>query len=193
MTAAVVDPWAVEAPAGRFLYGLNPLAKFAAPVPAMILLVFVRDIATPVAFIALAYAVLLAGARLSRRLALLLLVALASWAAALDVDGVSVPDEDNATVLVHQHCFGVGNTALNKPSLRDSIALIERSPKPVLAVVRGVCKVVAARPDRDDKGVYRNMPRNGMYGYEPCGGARRTRISPRTTVASCPHPTRTPL
>ena len=85
MTAAVVDPWAVEAPAGRFLYGLNPLAKFAAPLPAMILLVFVRDIATPVAFIALAYAVLLAGARLSRRLALLLLVALPAGAALIGV------------------------------------------------------------------------------------------------------------
>ena len=85
MTAAVVDPWAVEAPTGRFLYGLNPLAKFAAPVPAMILLVFVRDIATPVAFIALAYAVLLAGARLSGRLALLLLVALPAGAALIGV------------------------------------------------------------------------------------------------------------
>nr|WP_275445021.1 energy-coupling factor transporter transmembrane component T [Microbacterium aurum] len=64
---------------------MNPLAKFAAPVPAMILLVFVRDIATPVAFIALAYAVLLAGARLSRRLALLLLVALPAGAALIGV------------------------------------------------------------------------------------------------------------
>ncbi len=32
----------------------------------------------------------------------------------------------------------LGNTALNKPSLRDSIALIERSPKPVLAAMTGV-------------------------------------------------------
>lgn len=31
-----------------------------------------------------------------------------------DKDGVSVPDEDNATLLVHQHFFGVGNTSLNK-------------------------------------------------------------------------------
>lgn len=32
----------------------------------------------------------------------------------------------------------LGNTALNRPSLRDSIALIERSPKPVVAAMTGV-------------------------------------------------------
>ena len=32
----------------------------------------------------------------------------------------------------------LGNTALNQPSLRDSIALIERSPKPVVAALTGV-------------------------------------------------------
>lgn len=32
----------------------------------------------------------------------------------------------------------LGNTALNKPSLRDSIALIERSPKPVVAAMTGI-------------------------------------------------------
>lgn len=71
---AVVDPYASEAAPGRFLVGLNPLAKLVAPIPVMIVLVFVRDLATPLAFIALAYALLLIGARLSGRLALLLLV-----------------------------------------------------------------------------------------------------------------------
>lgn len=61
------DPYAPVA-STRFLYALNPLAKLAAPVPAMIVLVFVRDLATPLAFLALAYAVLLAGARLTPRL-----------------------------------------------------------------------------------------------------------------------------
>ena len=31
-----------------------------------------------------------------------------------DREGVNVPDEENATLLVHQHFFGVGNTSLNK-------------------------------------------------------------------------------
>jgi energy-coupling factor transport system permease protein len=55
---------------------MNPLAKLAAPLPAMILLVFVRDAATPLAFLALAYATLLVGMRMTRLLALLLFVAL---------------------------------------------------------------------------------------------------------------------
>jgi energy-coupling factor transport system permease protein len=70
-----VDPFEATA-SRRFLYGLNPLAKLAAPLPAMLLLVFVRDLATPLAFIALAYATLLTGMRLTRGLALLLFVGL---------------------------------------------------------------------------------------------------------------------
>lgn len=76
MTSTVIDPYATTAAPGRFLLALNPLAKFAATVPAMLVLVFVRDLATPLAFLALAYAVLLAGARLTGRLALLLGVAI---------------------------------------------------------------------------------------------------------------------
>lgn len=82
---AAADPYAerrATAPV-RFLAGLNPLAKIAAPLPAMILLVFVRDAATPAAFVALAYVVLLVGAPFTRRLALLLLVALPVAAAAI--------------------------------------------------------------------------------------------------------------
>lgn len=71
------DPYAgrVEASRWRFLYALNPLAKLAGPLPAIVLLVFVRDAATPLAFLALAYAVLLAGVRFTRGLAALLLLA----------------------------------------------------------------------------------------------------------------------
>lgn len=83
MSATTIDPWAVAAPEGRFLYALNPLAKFAAPLPAMLLLIFARDLATPIAFIALAVVVLVAGARLTARLALLLLVALPIGAAVI--------------------------------------------------------------------------------------------------------------
>lgn len=65
-----------RASAVRFLYALNPLAKLAAPLPAMVLLVFVRDAATPAAFLLLAYAVLLVGADFTRRLAAILFLAL---------------------------------------------------------------------------------------------------------------------
>ncbi|QRY39525.1 energy-coupling factor transporter transmembrane protein EcfT [Microbacterium hominis] len=74
MSATTVDPWA-RVDAGGLLAGLNPLAKLAAPLPAMVLLVFARDLATPLAFLALACAVVLAGTRITRRIALLLLVA----------------------------------------------------------------------------------------------------------------------
>ncbi|GLJ61800.1 hypothetical protein GCM10017576_19300 [Microbacterium barkeri] len=58
------------------LLALNPLAKIAAPLPAMAIVLLSRDLATPAAFLALACALILAGARLTRRVALLLGVAL---------------------------------------------------------------------------------------------------------------------
>jgi energy-coupling factor transport system permease protein len=69
MTAAV-DPYAQAQHAGgmRFLPALNPLAKIAGPLPAMVALIFVRDLATPLAFLAIAYALLLVGSRWSRRM-----------------------------------------------------------------------------------------------------------------------------
>jgi energy-coupling factor transport system permease protein len=80
-----VDPYAdaVTAAPARFLYRLNPLAKLLAPVPAMALLVFVRDAATPLAFLLLTYAVLLIGVSFTRRLALVLLLALPLGAIAI--------------------------------------------------------------------------------------------------------------
>lgn len=68
-----IDPFA-RPTSRRFLYALNPLAKIAAPLPAMVLLVFVRDLATPLAFLALAYVVLLTGAAFTRGVVLLLAV-----------------------------------------------------------------------------------------------------------------------
>ncbi len=76
MSAAVIDPWAPAAPDGRMLAGLNPLAKLVAPLPAIVLLVFARDLATPLWFIAVAYAVVLGGARLTARTALILFAVL---------------------------------------------------------------------------------------------------------------------
>ncbi|WP_166996757.1 energy-coupling factor transporter transmembrane component T family protein [Paramicrobacterium fandaimingii] len=60
----------------HFLHALNPLATIAGPIPAILVLVFTRDIATPAAFIALAYLLLLTGARLTARRLILLLLAL---------------------------------------------------------------------------------------------------------------------
>lgn len=74
-TRARFDPYAerVSASPLRFLYGLNPLAKLVAPAPAMIALVFVRDLATPAAFLVLAAVLLLVGVRFTPRLVGLLL------------------------------------------------------------------------------------------------------------------------
>jgi len=71
-----IDPYAEESRTSpvRFLHRLNPLAKLLAPLPAMVLLVFVRDLATPLALLAVAYAVLLVGARMTPRLAAMLFV-----------------------------------------------------------------------------------------------------------------------
>ena len=76
MTSTIVDPYARMTVTSRhqFLYALNPLAKVAGFAPAMIFLVFVRDLATPTAFLLLAYVLLLVGARLTWRLLLLLAV-----------------------------------------------------------------------------------------------------------------------
>lgn len=75
--SAVVDPFAAPTTGSRrFLPALNPLAKLAAVIPATVLLVFVRDLATPLVFLALAYVVLLGGVRFTRRLALILFLAI---------------------------------------------------------------------------------------------------------------------
>jgi len=72
------DPYAGQtaAPARAWLHHLNPLAKLGAVLPAMVLLLFVRDLATPIAFLVLAYAVLLTGARPTARIWAVLLLAI---------------------------------------------------------------------------------------------------------------------
>jgi energy-coupling factor transport system permease protein len=70
------DPFAERRDYGpvRFLHRLNPLAKIAAPLPAMIVLLGVRDIATPLAFLALGLLLLAVGAHVDGRLWLALLL-----------------------------------------------------------------------------------------------------------------------
>lgn len=102
---AGVDPYAAGASAApvRFLYALNPLAKLGAPLPAMVLLVFVRDAATPLAFLVMSYAILLVGVRFTARLAAIL-VALPIGAAIIGV-GFSIwtdPSRVDQSVVVLQ-------------------------------------------------------------------------------------------
>ncbi|MGM7698209.1 energy-coupling factor transporter transmembrane component T [Microbacterium sp. A84] len=72
-----IDPFTPGTPASarHFLYHLNPLSKVAAVAPAMLLLIFVRDLVTPISFIAFAYLVILLGARITSRSAVFLFVA----------------------------------------------------------------------------------------------------------------------
>ncbi|WP_149086019.1 MULTISPECIES: energy-coupling factor transporter transmembrane component T family protein [Microbacterium] len=82
-----LDPYAPLTATSRrqFLYGLNPLAKVAGFAPAMLLLVFVRDLAAPAAFLVLAYVLLLVGARVTGRLLALLLLGLPGAMVAIGV------------------------------------------------------------------------------------------------------------
>lgn len=73
------------APERHYLHALNPLATIAAPLPVILVLVFTRDIATPAAFIALAYLLLITGARLTPRRLLLLFIVLPTAAAVLTI------------------------------------------------------------------------------------------------------------
>jgi energy-coupling factor transport system permease protein len=86
-TRAAFDPYATMTVTSRhqFLYALNPLAKVAGFAPAMVLLIFVRDLATPAAFLLLAYAILLVGTRLTARLLALLLLGLPAGMLAIGV------------------------------------------------------------------------------------------------------------
>ncbi|MGP6176364.1 energy-coupling factor transporter transmembrane component T [Microbacterium sp. A196] len=74
---ATIDPFApgVPASAWQFLNHLNPLTKIAAVMPAIVLLVFVRDMMTPLIFIALAYVLILTGTRITGKIAALLFLA----------------------------------------------------------------------------------------------------------------------
>ena len=78
MTAHAFDPYAAMSASSRrqFLYALNPLAKVAGVAPAMVLLIFVRDLATPAAFLALSLAVIVLGSRVTWRIAAVLFLAL---------------------------------------------------------------------------------------------------------------------
>ncbi|MCP2031520.1 energy-coupling factor transport system permease protein [Okibacterium sp. HSC-33S16] len=72
--SAALDPYSTRpgVTARHFLHALNPLAKIAGPLPFMVYLLFVRDIATPLAFACLALLLVTVGARLTPRLGIAL-------------------------------------------------------------------------------------------------------------------------
>ena len=82
---ATIDPYAPGVPASpwRFLNHLNPLSKVAAVLPAMVLLIFVRDLAAPLCFIALSYLLIAVGARITPRTAALLFLGVPVGVAAI--------------------------------------------------------------------------------------------------------------
>lgn len=74
--SATLDPYATRTDYGRlrFLHGLNPLAKVAATAPAIVLVLFVRDLWTPLALIVVSLLILLLGAKLRSRMLVIILV-----------------------------------------------------------------------------------------------------------------------
>jgi energy-coupling factor transport system permease protein len=84
---ATVDPYAARRDYGpwRFLHRLNPLSKVAAPLPAMVVLLLTRDVATPLAFCAVVVVLLLLGARLSGRTVAVLLLGIPAVVAVMSL------------------------------------------------------------------------------------------------------------
>ncbi|WP_366941352.1 ATP-binding cassette domain-containing protein [uncultured Microbacterium sp.] len=78
------DPYASAPASARFwLHHLNPLAKLAAVVPAMALLVATRDLLTPALFLVLSYLLVLTGTRMRRSTVALLLLGMPAGIAVL--------------------------------------------------------------------------------------------------------------
>ena len=115
-----VDPYAPAVPSRRALFRLNPLAKLAAPVPAMLALVFARDLTTPLVFLGIAYALLLVGARWTARSAVLLLVALPAGIAMLSL-GMSLW-VDAARVSTTPAVVSIGAWTLHAGALEVGLA-----------------------------------------------------------------------
>ena len=134
---AVADPYAPVAAAPRhFLHHLNPLAKLAAVVPAVVMLVFVRDLLTPALFLALSYALILAGCRLTASV-VVLLVTLPGAVAVLTL-GFSVW-ADPAAVADTAVVLQIGTWTLHSGALQVGLATALRLAAIVaLALVPGL-------------------------------------------------------
>ncbi|MFV0375353.1 energy-coupling factor transporter transmembrane component T family protein [Microbacterium sp.] len=109
---SVADPFTTDAPRAGYLYRLNPLAKLVAPLPAMVGLVFVRDVVTPLLFLGAAVLLLLTGARLSGRMLGLLfgvipaVVVVIAFGMSLWVDPTRVDQSITVLQLGTWHLYG---------------------------------------------------------------------------------------
>ncbi|MFS0866144.1 energy-coupling factor transporter transmembrane protein EcfT [Microbacterium sp. 179-B 1A2 NHS] len=117
---APVDPYADARPSRGFLDGLSPLAKLAGPLPAMLLLVFVRDVATPLAFLVLSYLLVLAGSRVTGRVALLMFVGMPVGAAVIGI-ALSLW-ADPASVGASTPLLSIGRWTLSVEALESGMA-----------------------------------------------------------------------
>ncbi|GLK15859.1 energy-coupling factor transporter transmembrane component T [Herbiconiux flava] len=98
-TARAADPFAAAVPPrGRFLHALNPLAKIAGPLPAIVAVLVVPGAALPAALAAGALLLVLGGARLSPRALLGLLVVLPLATAVLTLSFAFWSDAGRASV-----------------------------------------------------------------------------------------------
>lgn len=69
------DPYTINAHRAQSMLGrINPLAKIAGPAIAMVLVIFTRDLATPITLIAISYLLILIGGRPSRGMLVVLLL-----------------------------------------------------------------------------------------------------------------------
>jgi energy-coupling factor transporter ATP-binding protein EcfA2/energy-coupling factor transporter transmembrane protein EcfT len=115
------DPYSSAPASARFwLHHLNPLAKLAAVVPAMALLVATRDLLTPVLFLALSYLLVLTGTRMRRGTVALLLLGMPAGIAVLTLGfGVWIaPGQVSDTAVVLQ----VGDWMLHSGALVTGLA-----------------------------------------------------------------------
>jgi len=171
-----VDPYAgAPASARLWLHHLNPLAKIAAVVPAMALLVATRDLATPALFLALSYLLLATGARFNRRVAALLLLGMPAGIALLTLGfGVWIDPAQVAQTpallqlggwMLHQGALSIGLATTLRLAAILALALIggltTNGPDLVRAAVQQLR--VPYRIGYTALAAYRFVPR---FGYE---------------------------
>lgn len=131
-----------QAPAWRYLHHINPLAKLAAPVVPAIALLFVRDIDTPLAFLALSYLVLLTGARMTKALAITLFVA---FPLAVLVTGAGLTLWMDTSQVGGSTVFTIGSLAITNGAIEQGFAAALRLAS--LIAVSLIAGVTTSGPD----------------------------------------------
>jgi len=122
---------------GRFLYGLNPLAKIAAVLPAMVLVLVTRGVPAPLALVALGVIILVVGARLRPSTVIALFVVLPIAVGILTVAfGLWV---DPSRIHDHRAVFTIGAFPFTRGALAVGLASALRlAALVVLALIGGL-------------------------------------------------------